>query len=284
VFADLISRLAFTEERERLTALVNVLGFTSLDHLEDFVMLHGAARVVPASSIAAAGASLPIEDTQTQGGGTLYSETRHAQRNEERKRENMRLKSEVEEVRKELDWLRREHEKNVDVIEGLRRDKTRLLTLVDEADAKTEAALAGGGGGISESYEEEVAALAEESSALYDRIDQLEETVAEMEEQQKTMEQKQLERCEELVSKLDRLQSELDEVLVDRDEAIAERDEARAEAEDAQAENDRLRVFESDFEALKQQLGGWLAKPSPAPVVRPSPRINASSVSRPLRK
>ncbi|GAA5987872.1 hypothetical protein JCM5350_003178 [Sporobolomyces pararoseus] len=296
----MLSEAELQEQQERLTALVNVLGFTSLDHLEDFVILHGTARVVPVSSIAAAGASLPLEDTQTQG--APYSDTRHAQRNEERKRENMRLKSEVEEVRKELNWLRREHEKHVDTIEGLRNDKTRLLKLVDEADKKAEAANAraeqaeagGGGGEGSESYQEQVAALAEETSALYQRIDNLEETIAELEEAKRTMEE-QLDSAQqshaELVSSIDqdqiefsRLQTKLDTALDERDDALEERDGLRVEVDGNRVEIERLRTVEVAYNTMLQTIGSLAskAKASPAPVAQPSPQIVAPS-SRPRR-
>ncbi|GAA5954446.1 hypothetical protein JCM3765_004460 [Sporobolomyces pararoseus] len=291
-----MSAAELQEQQERLTALVNVLGFTSLDHLEDFVILHGTARVVPVSSIAAAGASLPLEDTQTQGAS--YSESKHAQRNEERKRENMRLKSEVEEVRKELNWLRREHEKHVDTIEGLRNDKTRLLKLVDEADKKTEAANAraeqverGGGGAAegegSESYHEQVAALAEETSALYQRIEELEEVIAEMEEAKRTVEE-ELESVRqshlELVSTTEGDQAELSRLQAKVDTALDERDDAFEERDGLRVEIDRLRTVESDYNAILQTLGSFASKviASPAPQVQSSPQLGAQS-SRPRR-
>ncbi|GAA5983790.1 hypothetical protein JCM5350_002397 [Sporobolomyces pararoseus] len=289
------------EQQDRFTGLANVLGFTSIDHLEDFVILQGTARVVPASSIAAAGDSLPLEDTQTQS--TSYSDTRHAQRNEERKRENMRLKSEVEEVRKELNWLRREHEKHVGTIEGLRDDKSRLLKMVDEADKKADAANAraeqaeAGGGGAgegSESYQEQVAALAEETSALYQRIDDLEETIAGLEEAKRTLEE-QLDSAQqfhaELVSSIDldhieryRLQTKLDTALDERDDAIEERDGLRAEVESNRGEIERLKGVEVAYNTTVQKLKSLAnhAKSSPAAVAQPSHQLVTPS-SRPRR-
>lgn len=214
----------------------------------------------------------------------------------------MRLKSEVEEVRKELNWLRREHEKHVDTIEGLRNDKTRLLKLVDEADKKAEAANAraeqaeagGGGGEGSESYQEQVAALAEETSALYQRIDDLGETIAELEEAKRTMEE-QLDSAQqshaELVSSIDqdqiefsRLQTKLDTALDERDDALEERDGLRVEVDGNRVEIERLRTVEVAYNTMLQTIGSLAskAKASPAPVAQPSPRIVAPS-SRPRR-
>ncbi|GAA5900424.1 uncharacterized protein JCM6883_002839 [Sporobolomyces salmoneus] len=283
LFANSLSRPSI-EERERLTALVNVLGFASLDHLEDFVMLHGAARVVPVSSIAAAGSSLPIEDTQYTQTSSSYSETKHAQRNAERKRENLKLRSEVEEVRKELDWLRREHEKHVDVIEKAKKDKTRMWTRVEEADRKAEEAIRRaeiaerekGEGGLTESYEEGVAALAEETSGLYDRIGELEEVIVEMEDAQKKMEEEiegGRQNYDQLVLTLEHLQSKLETV-------TAERDDALVAIEDAQEEIERLKLVESKFDNIKQMI----AIPSPAPVSRSSPRPVETSSARTFKK
>ncbi|GAA5868762.1 hypothetical protein JCM1840_004389 [Sporobolomyces johnsonii] len=116
------------DREDRLTALVNVLGFATLDHLEDYVVLHGSARVVPVS--AAEASTLPLDETQIQT--QLYSATKHAQRNEQRRVENARLKKEVDGMRKDLEWTRAELGKERAIAQELRRDKTRLLDTVDE--------------------------------------------------------------------------------------------------------------------------------------------------------
>ncbi|BGP45823.1 hypothetical protein JCM10450v2_001658 [Rhodotorula kratochvilovae] len=107
----------------RLTALVNVLGFPSLDDLEDFVFLHGAARVVPAAQRD----TLPLDDTQTQ-----YSETRHARRNEERRLENAQLRRDLARAEEELVWTRAEVAKERTGNAALVKDKQRLLDLVED--------------------------------------------------------------------------------------------------------------------------------------------------------
>ncbi|GAA5827369.1 hypothetical protein JCM3770_001147 [Rhodotorula araucariae] len=107
----------------RLTALVNVLGFPSLDDLEDFVYLHGAATVVPAAQRD----TLPLDDTQTQ-----YSETRHARRNEDRKRENAQLHRDLTRAREELEWTRTAVAKERAGNAALVKDKQRLLDLVED--------------------------------------------------------------------------------------------------------------------------------------------------------
>ncbi|GAA5922547.1 hypothetical protein JCM3775_005768 [Rhodotorula graminis] len=107
-----------TEREERLTALVNVLGFPSLDDLEDFVFLHGAAKVVPAAQRD----TLPLDDTQTQ-----YSDTRHARRNEERKLENAQLRRDLAQARDQLEWTRAEVARERLTNAALLKDKERLL-------------------------------------------------------------------------------------------------------------------------------------------------------------
>ncbi|GAA5891012.1 hypothetical protein JCM8208_003133 [Rhodotorula glutinis] len=111
-----------TEREQRLTALVNVLGFPSLDDLEDFVFLHGAAKVVPAAQRD----TLSLDDSQTQ-----YSETRHARRNEERKLENAQLRRDLAQAREQLEWTRAEVAKERATNAALLKDKERLLDAVE---------------------------------------------------------------------------------------------------------------------------------------------------------
>ncbi|GAA5832523.1 hypothetical protein JCM5353_007933 [Sporobolomyces roseus] len=265
----IMSAAELQEQQERLTALVNVLGFTSLDHLEDFVILHGAARVVPASSIAAAGASLPLDETQTQGNlGTSYTETKHAQRNEERRKENKRLKSEVEEVRKEVAWLRNEHEKHVDAIERLGKDKTRLLDLIDELSAKVEAAREGG----SETDSDELASLAEEASALYDRLDELEDIIAELDDQNRILEEQR-----RLLEEENREKSEA------YDESVANNLQIQTELEEVWLDKTKL---EDEYEDLKSKIGALSAivsRPTSASASRSTPQVGSASIARPTR-
>ncbi|GAA6024625.1 hypothetical protein JCM11491_002879 [Sporobolomyces phaffii] len=278
-----MSEADLKEQQERLTALVNVLGFTSLDHLEDYVILHGAARVVPASSVAAAGASLPLDDTQTQG--CSYSATRHAQRNEERKREILRLHSQVEELRKELNWLRREHEKHVDAVDGLRKDKTRLMDLVEDAQRKASAAVARSPGG-GDKIDDDFAALVEEASALYGHIDQLDEYIFELEEEKSELEARvdSAEKAQhDLVADYDSVQADLMQAIPELDGMRLEIETLKLRLGDATAEIDRLRTVESNFDKFKgllEPLNAVAARSSPAPVPRRSPVPVPSTASR----
>jgi len=117
-----LTLLPNAEREQRLTALVNVLGFPSLDDLEDFVFLHGAAKVVPAAQRD----TLSLDDTQTQ-----YSETRHARRNEERKLENAQLRRDLAQARAQLEWTRAEVAKERGTNTALLKDKERLLGIVE---------------------------------------------------------------------------------------------------------------------------------------------------------
>ncbi|GAA5944736.1 uncharacterized protein JCM15063_002387 [Sporobolomyces koalae] len=263
-----------TEQQDRLTGLVNVLGFTSLDHLEDFVVLHGAARVVPAASIAAAGASLPLDDTQTQT-NTLYSATRHAQRNDERRRENRRLRSEVDEVRKELDWLRREHEKHVDELERLRKDKRKLMDEVDSAKAAAAAgptATATACARTDDAYfEQGIAALVTEAPALYDQIEELEQLLVELEEENTGL----VHENHTLEGEKCALETENHAAWSSYDDATATLEQLQQRCDRAEAEMERLKLVEAEFDNLKTQIGtlsAIAARASPAPPQRASSR------------
>ena len=50
--------IIFPDQSERLTAALNVLGFTDIDSLENYVLLHGACRIVATRE--------PVEETQSQ--------------------------------------------------------------------------------------------------------------------------------------------------------------------------------------------------------------------------
>ncbi|GAA5833903.1 hypothetical protein JCM11251_006005 [Rhodosporidiobolus azoricus] len=126
------------DREERLTSLLQVLGFPSLDHLEDFIVLHGSAKLVPTSALSAHGQqSLSLDETQATsfgagtGGGTHYDETAHARRHQQRKVQNAELKRENEQVRNEVEWARKERQADKDALEELGRDKKRLLDRVE---------------------------------------------------------------------------------------------------------------------------------------------------------
>lgn len=258
---------------------MNVLGFASLDHLEDYVIIHGAARlrVVPASSVAAAGASLPVEDTQLD---LSYNETTHAQRNEERKRENLRLKSEIEELWKELNWLRVEYEKKVDGNERLKKDKSRLLDSVEEANRKANEAIERGGeGGGNESFGDEIAALLQEAQALYEQNDQLDEIIISLEEEKDSA----MEACDELVAKLENAQAAILRLQRELEEAESDIAQLESECQDTEHETARLRSVEAEYNAFKLHLGAFVPQQSSTNTTPAPARPRTSSVSRTIR-
>ncbi|BGO97483.1 hypothetical protein NBRC10513v2_001473 [Rhodotorula toruloides] len=165
---------ADVNDREaRLTSVVNVLGFSTLDDLEDFVYLHGGGKVVPAAQRD----TLPLDETQTQ-----FSETRRTKRNEERRAENATLKRDLATVRAELQWARSEAAKAKEEKEELVKDKRRLLNTVESLRTATggdAAALARPMSSLSQAGMSPTAEL----QACWDEVESLQATVAQLEEE-----------------------------------------------------------------------------------------------------
>lgn len=240
---------------ERLTALVNVLGFASLDHLEDYVILLGPAKIVPADSSAAAGSSLAVDDTQTQWGAS-YADATRAHRNLERKRENLRLRSEVDGLRKEKDWLRTELEKQIDVTEQLRKEKAQLREEVEEAvaDAPEKNARAREAA-IDTGQESELVALASQNITLCEELEECVARTVELEEQ-----------IAEAQTDYDDLAQVLEQVENKLEETNNAYDDALIDMSAMQDENDRLRLVEAEFLNFKRSIGALQAQSSSAPV------------------
>ncbi|KAJ8295298.1 DNA endonuclease RBBP8 [Rhodotorula toruloides] len=163
---------ADVNDREaRLTSVVNVLGFSTLDDLEDFVYLHGGGKVVPAAQRD----TLPLDETQTQ-----LSETRRTKRNEERRAENATLKRDLATVRAELQWARSEAAKAKEEKEELVKDKRRLLNTVESLRTAT------GGDAVvlarpASSLSQAGMSPTSELRACWDEVESLQATVAQLE-------------------------------------------------------------------------------------------------------
>ncbi|BGP29848.1 hypothetical protein JCM10296v2_001594 [Rhodotorula toruloides] len=164
---------AVNDREARLTSVVNVLGFSTLDDLEDFVYLHGGGKVVPAAQRD----TPPLDETQTQ-----LSETRRTKRNEERRAENATLKRDLATVRAELQWARSEAARAKEEKEELVKDKRRLLNTVESLRTATggdAAALARPASSLSQAGMSPTAEL----QACWDEIESLQTTVAQLEEE-----------------------------------------------------------------------------------------------------
>ncbi|GAA5919651.1 hypothetical protein JCM1841_005207 [Sporobolomyces salmonicolor] len=186
---------------DRLIALVNVLGFATLDHLEDYVVLHGSARVVPLA--AAEGSTLPLDETQTQT--QHYSATKHAQRNEQRRVENARLKKELDGMTKELEWTRAELVEERAMAQELRRDKTRLLDTIDELTKGSERFQLGGVADPIACPVDADAPIAGELSRCYDEIEDLDANIIQLEDEL----EKAWTKCDEMADQLHEAQDQL---------------------------------------------------------------------------
>lgn len=159
------------DREARLTSVVNVLGFSTLDDLEDFVYLHGGGKVVPAAQRD----TLPLDETQTQ-----LSETRRTKRNEERRAENATLKRDLATVRAELQWARSEAAKAKEEKEELVKDKRRLLNTVESLRTAT------GGDAVvlarpASSLSQAGMSPTSELRACWDEVESLQATVAQLE-------------------------------------------------------------------------------------------------------
>ncbi|GAA5957709.1 hypothetical protein JCM10213_001334 [Rhodosporidiobolus nylandii] len=232
------------EREERLTSLCQVLGFPSLDHLEDFVLLHGAVKVVPSGEAR----SLPLDETQ---GVSQWSETVHARRHQERRVENARLKAENERVKGEIEWARTEREKDKDHAEQLTKDKSRLLDRVEELRRENEllklAAATGdgastSGGGSSMSTERDTS-RASEVAGLHDDVADLEAQVGHLEQQLEAARLK----CDEQAVDLREAQGEVRTLLGEKAKLEKELDKAKRKLKQVET------AFRATFEADASQ-------------------------------
>ncbi|GJN88794.1 hypothetical protein Rhopal_001764-T1 [Rhodotorula paludigena] len=213
------------DRQERLTALVHVLGFPSLDDLEDFVFLHGAARVVPLAQRD----TLPLEETQTQAPAAAAAATaatadindRHARRHQERRVENAQLRRDLAQAQQALEWTRNELAKSKETSEGLVKDKQRLLDLV-ESLKRAPAPRANAPSGSSASSQAGMP-IDVELANCWDEISALEASNAALEEE------------------LRRVQSERDERAAEVEAHRIGREEEMRRADAAEAAHDELK-------------------------------------------
>ncbi|GAA6006381.1 hypothetical protein JCM10207_000622 [Rhodosporidiobolus poonsookiae] len=165
-----------SEEREQyLASVISAIGFPSLDHLEDFIVLHGSVRVVPAHD---AGRSLPLDETQTQ-----LSDTTHLQRFQERRAQNADLKRENHRLAEEVRLAREERERDRGRIDELQVDKRRLLDRIEQLKEDVERLKDEGATGAVGSSSTVASPSAEQQlQLLYDDMDDLERQLGEAEE------------------------------------------------------------------------------------------------------
>ncbi|GAA5987593.1 hypothetical protein JCM11641_005375 [Rhodosporidiobolus odoratus] len=293
------------EREERLTSFLQVLGFPSLDDLEDFIVLHGGVKVVPSAE--SRSDKDPLDETQTQ-----FSETAHAKRHQERRAENAALRTENERVRAEVEWIRRERDKDKERAEQLAKDKSRLLDRVEELRQENEALKAAGseaenGDGGSSLSTVIDAAVQAELEGCHNYIADLEASIAQFEEE------------------VERLKAELKNAREKNDEDELQRQTAEETLRELLAEKDRLqkeiRPLKKKYDTLRATFrmieeeqppsqpreqqpsssagltrirtspgpsGSHPAIPTPAPQLRgppapfqPSPRTNRSAVAPP---
>lgn len=183
----------------------------------------------------------------------------------------------MEEVRKEVAWLRREHEKHVETIDRLGKDKTRLLDLIDELTAKVEAAKGGGGGGGADP--DELASLAEQASALYDRIDELEEIVVELEDRIGAMEEGSRLAEEERTSLVEENRGKSEAY----DEMVAFNVQAETELEETWLDKMKLQEELDDLKSKIGALSAIVTRPTSASASRSTPRSGPAYTPRPTR-
>ncbi|GAA5917402.1 hypothetical protein JCM5296_000207 [Sporobolomyces johnsonii] len=234
------------DREDRLTALVNVLGFATLDHLEDYVVLHGSARVVPVS--AAEASTLPLDETQMQT--QLYSATKHAQRNEQRRVENARLKKELDAMRKDLEWTRAELGKERAMAQELRRDKTRLLDTVDELTKRPERFQTDG---LDDPLPVPVDAggpVEGELSRCYDEIEDLAANIVQLENEL----EKAWTKCDEQADQLREAQDQLQQ----GQKVERKLEEALEKLKKAGKMARRLEAVEGELTALKDRLASFV--------------------------
>lgn len=106
-----------TEKETRLTGLLNVMGFETLDDLEQFVYLHGCVDVVPSTS------RNRIE-SQTQ---LNLSPRKKEARNQKRKEELVKVKDELSLVKVEFEYAKGVHKEDKTKLERLERDYAKTL-------------------------------------------------------------------------------------------------------------------------------------------------------------
>ncbi|BGP22605.1 hypothetical protein JCM10295v2_001490 [Rhodotorula toruloides] len=226
---------ADVNDREaRLTSVVNVLGFSTLDDLEDFVYLHGGGKVVPAAQRD----TLPLDETQTQ-----FSETRRAKRNDERRAENATLKRDLATVRAELQWARSEAAKAREEQEELIKDKRRLLNTVEtlrSAAGRDAAALARPPSSLSQAGKSPDTEL----RACWDDVESFQATIAQLEE-------------------------EFASAQALRDEQAVELRDLREEVVNLQQEKARAETLEAELLRLRERISALVpailsARPIPA--------------------
>ncbi|GAA5822895.1 hypothetical protein JCM10212_000091, partial [Sporobolomyces blumeae] len=262
-----MSAVDLQEREDRLTALVNVLGFTSLDHLEDFVVAHGSARVLPASAFGASSLSTLDLESQTAaytqaGGQQSYVETGHAKRNEERRRENKALQLEVKHLRDEVERNRHEYERMAETIERAGRHKERLVAEIEDLTRKVDERILPHGGERSTTESQTDVVLAE-LAASRRTIDALDEQVLELE------------------ADLAAAWEVYEEEVVARGEDTAAWTE---ELDTAAAENERLRGFEAAYEGLQASLANLVrASPTATPSTGTPTQRSASATPSALR-
>lgn len=216
---DAHQKLSPAEREARLSSVVNVLGFSTLDDLENFVFLHGGGKVVPAAQRD----TLPLDETQTQ-----FSETRRAKRNEERRAENAILKRDLATVRAELQWARSEAANAREEKEGLVKDKQRLLNTLEslrsatggDTAALTRPASSPSQAGMSPT---------DEVRACWDEIESLEAVIARLEEELATARTL----CDEQAVELRDLREEV---------VNLQQDKTRAEALEAELQRVREKI------------------------------------------
>ncbi|GAA5948525.1 hypothetical protein JCM21900_002740 [Sporobolomyces salmonicolor] len=230
------------DREDRLIALVNVLGFATLDHLEDYVVLHGSARVVPLA--AAEGSTLPLDETQTQT--QHYSATKHAQRNEQRRVENARLKKELDGMTKELEWTRAELVEERAMAQELRRDKTRLLDTIDELTHRPERFQLDGVAHPIACPVDADAPVAGELSRCYDEIEDLDANIIQLEDEL----EKAWTKCDELADQLHEAQDQLQQGQKVERRLV----EALEKLKKAEKMERRLNAVEGELTALQGRL------------------------------
>ncbi|GAA6000878.1 uncharacterized protein JCM10292_006470 [Rhodotorula paludigena] len=251
------------DRQERLTALVNVLGFPSLDDLEDFVFLHGAARVVPLAQRD----TLPLDETQTQAPAAAAAATaatadindRHARRHQERRVENAQLRRDLAQAQQALEWTRTELAKSKETSEGLVKDKQRLLDLV-ESLKRAPAPRANAPSGSSASSQAGMP-IDVELANCWDEISALEASNAALEQE------------------LRRVQSERDERAAEVEAHRIGREEERRRADAAEAAHDELKSKLSSLlgDGDKTSASKRASAAPASPAAAPSPRASTSS-------
>ena len=147
------------EREERFTGLLNAIGFSTPEELEEFIYLHGAGKVVPTAPTA-----LPTVETQTQ---LLVSPRKRDARNQKRKDDLASALDELARKGLEVEYAKEQQQKEKERAEDAIKDVERLTREMEELlDARR--------------GEEEGTFTDEQVASCFDELDRLDAEVVEL--------------------------------------------------------------------------------------------------------